>query len=188
MALKADDLRATLIFPLIAYSRNVGWAPMMRIKSGIICVLSMSLAFAFACADSGTGDDDDDTGGSGSQQQAVCGDNTCDAQEVNTCPSDCGTGGGNNNNAVCGNGMCETTKGETASSCFSDCGAAGPVCGNSMCESGETAASCPGDCGSQGSLDCTDFATLFACFACVADPTACIPPFDATSCAACVGP
>lgn len=149
---------------------------MMRIKSGIICALSMSLAFAVACANSAGPPGGDDDGSGGSQQQASCGDGTCDASEVTSCSADCGSGGNNNNNnAVCGNGQCETTKGESISNCISDCGGQGSGSGSG---SGS---------GNPSTLDCSDFATLFACFACVSDPTACVPPFDAASCQACVG-
>ncbi|NVB78848.1 MAG: hypothetical protein HOV81_10670 [Kofleriaceae bacterium] len=146
---------------------------MMRIKSGIICALSMSLAFAVACADSGNTGDDDDTGGGGSQQ-VTCGDGTCAASEVGFCTSDCGEGGGNNNgnnnNPCNGNGTCDP--GETASSCFSDCGGQGSGSGSGSGSS---------------TLDCSDPLTTFGCVLCTSDPTSCIPPLDPTSCAACGG-
>lgn len=161
---------------------------MMRIKSGIICVVSMSLAFAFACANSAApGDDDDGTGGS--QQEISCGDAVCDASEVGICTADCGSGGSNNNNddAVCGNGTCESTKGETASTCSSDCLTPATCNNNGTCDAGETTANCAADCGSTGTLDCADPLTLIGCFGCISDPTACVAPFDSASCNACLG-
>jgi len=137
---------------------------MMRIKSGILCALSMSLAFAVACADSpGSGDDQQ---GGGSNSGAVCGDGTCASSEVGYCPTDCGQGG-NNNNAVCGNGMCESTKGETASTCFSDCGG-----GGGSGSGGNTSGTCPTDPN--------------ACIGCLLDPTQCPAGLDANSCLTCV--
>jgi len=137
----------------------------MRIKSGIVCALSMSLAFAVACAESpGTGDDQmgDDT-----NTGATCGDGTCATSEVGYCPTDCGDGNHNNNNAVCGNGQCETTAGESASSCFSDCGGNGSGSG-----SGNTSGTCPSDPN--------------ACIGCLLDPSQCPSGLDANSCLQCV--
>jgi hypothetical protein len=145
---------------------------MMRTKSGIFCALVAMTAFAFSCADSGTTGDDqggDDT----NTTENVCGDGTCATAEIGYCPTDCGEGGGNNNNATCGNGQCETTKGETASSCFSDCGGSGSGSGSGS--------------GNGSTLDCNDQNVLFGCFGCLLDPSACTPPLDATACQACLG-
>jgi hypothetical protein len=146
---------------------------MMRIKSGIVCALSMSLAFVVACAttgDDGTGDDQ----GSDMTSNNVCGDGTCAATEVNSCAQDCGTGGGNNNNgsgsatgAVCGNGQCETTKGESVSTCPSDCNTGGNGSGSN-----------------NGSTTCPSDPT--ACLACLFDATACPSGVDQQTCATCV--
>lgn len=136
-------------------------------KSGIFLALAVAAAFAFSCADSpGTGDD----GQQGSNQMTnnVCGDGTCATSEIGYCPTDCGSG--NANSAVCGNGQCETTKGESASTCFSDCGGAGSGSG-----SGNTSA-----------LDCNDQNTQIGCLACQL-LSSCTAPYDATSCAACGG-
>lgn len=150
---------------------------MMRIKSGIVCALSMSLACVVACAttgDDGTGDDQ----GSDMTSNNVCGDGTCAATEVGFCTQDCGEGGNNNNGsgsatgAVCGNAQCETTKGENATNCFSDCGGQGSGSG-----SGNPSTT----------LDCTDQNVLLACFSCTLLQM-CTPPYDAASCAACTGP
>ena len=138
---------------------------MMRINSGIVCALSMSLAFAIACADSpGTGDDQtgDDT------TNDVCGDGTCASAEIGYCPTDCGNGGNNNQNAVCGNGMCETTKGETASSCVSDCGNTGSTGGSN----GSSSGSCPTDPN--------------ACIGCLLDPSMCPSGLDSNTCLTCI--
>jgi hypothetical protein len=140
---------------------------MMRINSGIICALSMSLAFAVACAESpGTGDDQtgDDT-----NTGNVCGDGTCATSEVGYCPTDCGDGNNNQNNAVCGNGQCETTKGESASTCFSDCGNGNNGSGSG---SGNTSGTCPSDPN--------------ACIGCLLDPSQCPSGLDANSCLQCV--
>jgi hypothetical protein len=89
---------------------------------------------------------------------------------------------------VCGNGACEGPS-ETTANCPMDCHAAGPICGDAVCDmaGGENSTNCPGDCtGGGGTLDCNDQNVLLACFACVLDPTTCVPPADATSCAACI--
>lgn len=143
---------------------------MMRIKSGIICVLSMSLAFAVACANSADpGDGDDDNGSGGSQQQTQCGDGTCDSSEVGSCTSDCGTGtggnNGNNNTPVCGNGTCET--GESSSSCFSDCGT-----GSGSGSGSGSSTSCPSD--------------PTACVLCIFDPASCPSGLDQNACTNCI--
>jgi hypothetical protein len=146
---------------------------MMRIKSGIVCALSMSLAFVFACATTGDDGTGDDQGGSDMTSNNVCGDGTCAATEVGFCTQDCGMGGNNNNGsgsatgAVCGNGQCETTKGENATNCFSDCGGQGSGSG-----SGSTSTTCPTD--------------PSVCFASIFDATACTGGLDQTTCATCV--
>jgi hypothetical protein len=146
----------------------------MRIKSGIVCALSMSLACVVACAttgDDGTGDDQ----GSDMTSNNVCGDGTCAATEVGFCTSDCGEGGnngGNNNGsgsgtaAVCGNGMCETTKGENSTNCFSDCGTPGQGSG-----SGNPSTTCPSD--------------PTECILCLFDVSFCMGGLDQASCQTC---
>lgn len=151
----------------------------MRKFTPILCVLF----FIGACASSGEdgGGDDDPP-----PPAPVCGDGTCASTEVGVCQDDCG--GGNPNNPVCGNGSCEN--GENSTTCAQDCPPAGPVCGDSNCDmaGGENSTNCPGDCGGGGgSLDCNDFAVLFACLLCTSDPTQCVPPANPTDCAACTG-
>ena len=142
---------------------------MMRHKTGIVCVVA-ALAVAACSWGNGSGSSnpapDASSGGA-----AVCGDNVCAATEVNTCPQDCGSGG-NNNSAVCGNGQCETTKGETATSCPSDC-------------SGSSGGSNTGSGGGSSALNCSDQNTLIACIACVA--TNVCTGVDANSCQTCLG-
>src|SRR5882672_9706754 len=93
---------------------------MMRIKSGIVLALTTTASLIVACSWGGSGNGDPHP--DASTAHAVCGDGTCSASEINNCPADCGSNtGSNNQNAVCGNGSCETTKGETAQSCPSDC-------------------------------------------------------------------
>lgn len=142
---------------------------MMRLNTGIVCVVA---ALAVAACSSGSGSSNPGPDAS-SSNGAVCGDNVCAATEVNSCPQDCGTGG-NNSAAVCGNGQCETTKGESATSCPSDC-------------SGNTGGSNTGSGGGGGSgaLNCSDQNTLLACFACIA--TNVCTGVDANSCQACLG-
>lgn len=145
---------------------------MMRIQSGVFCVLAMVLAFA--CAES-TGDDGDGVGdgtGDGSSQVS-CGDGACSPSEIGVCQADCGNGSnGGNNQAVCGNGQCETTLGENGGTCAADCG------GGSGSGSGS---------GSGGSctLDPNDPFSALGCLLCALDPTACAAPFTAAACAAC---
>jgi hypothetical protein len=143
---------------------------MMRMKSGIFIALSVTLAFVISCAASSTEDEGDDMMGGGGGNDPVCGDGTCASSEVGYCPSDCGSGGGGGNNAVCGNGTCETTKGENASSCFSDCGA-GNGSGSGSGSGSNTM--CPSD--------------PFACFGCMLDPMLCPAGLDQTACQACLG-
>lgn len=118
-----------------------------------------------------------------------CGDGTCSPTEVGTCASDCGSSNGNN--AVCGNGTCEGI--ESPANCAVDCSASGPVCGDGTCDAagGETSSNCAGDCtsgGGGGNLDCNDFATLFACAACLDDPSTCSSlGVDEAGCNACLG-
>ncbi|MBV8758548.1 MAG: hypothetical protein JO257_14780 [Deltaproteobacteria bacterium] len=139
---------------------------MMRINSGIVCVLA---ALAVGACSWGNGS------GNGSPapdaSHPVCGDNICAASEANSCPQDCGNGGGGNQNAVCGNGQCETTKGESATSCPSDCSGGGGGSGSG---------------GGNTQLNCSDPNTQIGCLLCTSLGM-CTAPYDAVSCAACGG-
>jgi len=53
-------------------------------------------------------------------------------------------------NATCGDGCCSLLQGESASSCYQDCG----FCGDGQCTSPETLGSCPADCHSCGDGIC----------------------------------
>lgn len=78
-----------------------------------------------------------------------CGDGTCAATEsCATCPLDCPCP------AVCGDGNCESSKGETCSTCASDCGTCAVVCGDGNCDATETVSSCPQDCSVCGNGVC----------------------------------
>jgi hypothetical protein len=142
---------------------------MMGTKTGIVCVLA-ALAVGACSWGSGSGSGNTAPDASG---PAVCGDNICAATEVGFCTQDCGSGGnhgGSNGSngqqtAVCGNGQCETTLGESATSCPSDCG---------------------GNSGSGGALNCSDPNTTIGCGLCSV-AMVCTPPYDAVSCAACGG-
>jgi len=155
---------------------------MMRINTGIVCVLAALTVGACSWGNGSSSSPQPDAA------PVVCGDNICAASEAHSCPQDCGSGGGA---AVCGNGQCETSKGESATSCPMDCGGSGgsnaAVCGNGTCETGEDSTSCPTDCagGGSGALDCSDPNTLLACFACVSGG-GCVG-VDMTSCNACLG-
>ena len=131
---------------------------MMR-TTGILCALVLA-----ACS---WGNSDPNGGGHGADAATapVCGDGVCAASEVNSCMQDCGGNGSNNNNPVCGNGQCETTKGETAKSCPSDC-----MTGNGS-GSGSGMGMCP-----------TDPTT---CLSCIFDPTMCPAGLDQNACIQC---
>jgi hypothetical protein len=64
--------------------------------------------------------------------------------------------------------MCETTKGESASTCFSDCGGNG----NNGSGSGNTSGTCPSDPN--------------ACIGCLLDPSQCPSGLDSNTCLQCV--
>ncbi|MDF1564118.1 MAG: hypothetical protein P1V51_13800 [Deltaproteobacteria bacterium] len=83
-----------------------------------IFLLALSLT---ACG----GKDDDD---------AVCGNGTCEAgEDASSCSADCAES--------CGNGTCDA--GETSATCSADC----PVCNNNgTCNAGENSDNCPNDC------------------------------------------
>lgn len=68
------------------------------------------------------------------QEVLVCGDGVCDADETNSCPSDCG---------VCGDEVCDSSLGESSDTCSLDCS----LCGDFICASGEDQDNCPLDCG-----------------------------------------
>jgi hypothetical protein len=157
---------------------------MMRKTFVLVVALVMS-----ACSFGGSGNKGGGGGGGGGDDVdasiPVCGDGVCAATEVGSCTQDCGGGG---TNPVCGNGQCESSKGESASSCPSDCGGGGgAVCGNSICEASETGTSCPSDCagGGSGSLDCNDQNVLLACVTCLL--TNQCSGVDPNSCQACIG-
>ena len=141
---------------------------MMRINTGIVCVLA---ALAVGACSWGNGSGSGSPSPDASHAGAVCGDNVCAASEASTCPQDCGNGGGNTQ-AVCGNGQCETTKGESATSCPSDCGGGGSNTGSNG--------------GGGGALNCSDPNTTIGCLLCTTLQM-CTSPYDATSCAACGG-
>ncbi len=137
-------------------------------KAGMFGAVTCALLFAYACS-SGSGNDPQPDAPSAPR----CGDGVCAATEVNSCPADCGSSAA----AVCGNGTCESSKGETAATCPSDCGqgsgsgSSTAVCGNGICEVGENQTSCPSDCGTMmgsGTLDCSDPNILLACIECIA--------------------
>lgn len=56
-----------------------------------------------------------------------------------------GTGGTDCSSEVCGNGTCNASC-EDSSTCPGDCTGGGPVCGNTVCESGEDFTNCSADC------------------------------------------
>lgn len=143
---------------------------MMRHKTGIVCVVA-ALAVAACSWGSGSGSSTPGPDASIGGGNVVCGDNVCAASEVNNCPQDCGSGGGGGGNqAVCGNGQCETTLGESATSCPSDCGG------------GQGSGS--GGGGGGGQLNCSDPNTQIGCLLCTTLQM-CTAPYDAVSCAAC---
>jgi hypothetical protein len=144
---------------------------MMRTKTGIVCVVA-ALAVG-ACSWGGSGSSNPSPDASGNGGAAVCGDGVCASSEVTSCSQDCGNGGGNQN-AVCGNGQCETSKGESATSCPTDC------------NTGSGGGSNTGSGGGGGALNCSDPNTQIGCLLCTTLQM-CTAPYDATSCAACGG-
>ena len=135
----------------------------MRI-SGALCVLSLAAAFVFSCAES-TGPSTGDDMGSGSQQQATCGDGTCEPSEIGACEADCG----HEQAAMCGNSVCESAKGEDAISCSADCGAGSSAGSGSGSNGG---GQCPSD---------------LACLACLFDPASCVGGVTVELCFTCFG-
>ena len=119
---------------------------MMRTKTGFVCVVA-ALAVGACSWGSGSGSSTPGPDASFGTGNAVCGDNVCASSEVGNCPQDCGSSGSNTQQAVCGNGQCETTLGESATSCPSDCG------GGQGSGSGS---------GGNTSLDCNDPTTQIA--------------------------
>ena len=63
----------------------------------------------------------------------ICGNNICENNEYQTCPSDCDFPIEESN---CGDGICEGA--ETKTNCPYDCGTNIPVCGDGVCEYPET--------------------------------------------------
>jgi hypothetical protein len=145
---------------------------MMRTKTGFVCVVA-ALAVGACSWGSGSGSSSPGPDASFGGGNAVCGDNVCASSEVGNCPADCGNSGSNNPQAVCGNHQCETTLGESATSCPTDC-ATGSGGGSNTGSGGNT------------SLDCNDQATQFGCLLCTLGGQ-CTPPYDVVSCAACGG-
>jgi hypothetical protein len=141
----------------------------MRHKTGIVCVVA-ALAVAACSWGNGSGSSNPGVDAFGGNA-AVCGDNVCAATEVNNCPQDCGSGG-NNNQAVCGNGTCETSKGESATSCPSDCNT-------------NTGSNGGSNTGSGAALNCQDPTTLLACFTCLSGGGC--TGVDMNSCNTCLG-
>ncbi len=72
---------------------------------------------------------------------ADCGDEVCDADEINTCAVDCIPV-----NGTCGDTVCQTP--ENSVVCPEDCpgGESGSQCGNSLCDGVENELSCVTDC------------------------------------------
>lgn len=144
---------------------------MMRSSSGIVCAVAGALSFAVACSWGGASDPSNhpDAGGTAA---AVCGDGTCTATEINTCPQDCGSGGHGSNGSGSGSGSGSNVQ---------------AICGNNVCDPGEDANSCPADCagGGSGSASCMDPTFLAACLQCAIDMTTCTTEVNATTCAPC---
>ena len=144
---------------------------MMRTKTGFVCVVA-ALAVGACSWGSGSGSSTPGPDASFGGGNAVCGDNVCAASEVGNCTQDCGNSGSNTQGYVCGNGQCETTLGESATNCQTDCGG------------GQGSGS--GSGGGNTSLDCNDPNTQIGCLLCTTLQM-CTSPYDATSCAACGG-
>lgn len=125
-----------------------------------------------------------DAGLAGANDNARCGDGTCAASEVDSCPQDCGdsaghtqpggsnagsdNNGGSNTNTACGDFVCDASAGEDATTCPADCSGQGGGGGGG---------------GGSGSLDCSDENTVLACALCEIGGGC--SGVDPTSCAAC---
>ncbi|CAN5289398.1 hypothetical protein BH11MYX1_BH11MYX1_48290 [soil metagenome] len=137
---------------------------MMRHSSGILGAVACALSFVVACSFGGSSDNhpSPDAATSGGH----CGDGTCAANEVNSCPADCGQG----SNAGSGSGS-----GSGTATCNN----------NGTCDAGETTANCAGDCPAANSACPTD---VTQCAICAISGTSCPTGLDMTSCLACLVP
>jgi hypothetical protein len=146
---------------------------MMRMSSGIVCAVAGALSFAVACSWGGASDPNNhpDAGGAAG---AVCGDGTCSATEINTCPQDCGSGMHGSNGSGSGSGSGSNVQG---------------FCGDGICQSNESSATCTIDCpgggSGSGALDCSDPTVILSCGECAIDMTTCTTQINATTCAPC---
>lgn len=90
--------------------------------------------------------DGDDQSSASTGLPEVCGNDTCDidnGETCTTCPGDCGAC----EEELCGDGVCDGTQGETSATCAEDCGG-GPACGDDVCdEPEEDCDTCSEDCG-----------------------------------------
>lgn len=137
----------------------------MRMHSGLFVACAASVAFAFSCANSNSGDDTKGVDAPPAPT-TMCGDGQCAATEVGYCPQDCGNGS-NMNQPLCGDGTCDATRGETSTSCATDCGNGGGGSGS----------------GSGASTTCDQF----GCLLCLIDVSLCVPPDDQNTCTTCLG-
>src|SRR5512134_130626 len=111
----------------------------MRVHTSVFVCFVLGVA---ACG--GGGDNPGDDTDTPDSRPVRCGDNVCDASELNSCSADCGLPGCDHDT------ICED--GESTANCASDCVMV--TCNNNgVCDAGETPTSCPGDCMMTGTCD-----------------------------------
>ena len=137
---------------------------MMRHSSGILGAVACALSFVVACSFGGSSEPSH-TSPDASTSSSHCGDGTCAANEVNSCPADCGHGSNGSGGSGSGSGTTMTCN------------------HNGTCDAGETTANCAGDCPA-ATGNCPSDVTQ--CALCAFAGTSCPTGLDMNSCLACL--